>query len=299
MVEFDKEQLTNYMQAGKINSQALDLGAHLIKKESSMIEVLDKIEAFIKSKGAIPAFPAQISLNNIAAHFCPVHEDLIMIDGDVVKLDVGVSVNGFIADSARTFDLGQNKELVLASKMALKNALEVVRPNVPIGDIGKAIHETISSYGFTPIKNLSGHGLGKFQIHCSPSIPNVITGLKTPLKEGQVIAIEPFATTGAGIVYEAGAPSVFSLVSEKPLRNQIARKMMQDLKEYNGLPFTSRWLIPKYGVAATQIALKEMMSNGSVYAHPPLLEKGRGIVSQWEHSVIVLEKPIVYTKHDD
>ncbi|MGV8169172.1 MAG: type II methionyl aminopeptidase, partial [Candidatus Nanoarchaeia archaeon] len=113
------------------------------------------------------------------------------------------------------------------------------------------------------------------------------------------IAIEPFSTNGAGLVYEGGAPTVFSLVAEKPLRSPGARKIMQEIKEYNGLPFTSRWLIPKHGVASVQLALREMMQAGAVYAHPPLLEKAKGLVAQTEHSVIVRDKPIIYTKQDD
>lgn len=295
----DKEELNSYLMAGKINSQALDLGVKLIKPGASMIQILDKIEEFIKSKNALPGFPAQISLNNIAAHYCPAENDIIFAEGDVVKLDIGVSVNGFIADAARTIDLGDNKELIMASKTALKNALSLIRTGVEIGEIGATIHETISGYGLTPIKNLSGHGLGKFQIHASPSIPNIVTGIKTVLKEDQVIAIEPFATNGVGIVYEAGAPTVFSFIGEKPMRSQISRKIMPELKSYEGLPFTSRWLIPKYGVAATQLALREMIQAGIVHPHPPLLEKGKGLVSQAEHSVIVKDKPIIYTKHDD
>lgn len=295
----EKEVLDSYLLAGRINFEALNLGEKLIKPGASMIAVLDAIEEFIKSKGAWPAFPAQISLNNVAAHFCPVNEDVILKEGDLVKLDVGVSVKGYIADAARSIDLGDNKELIGASRDALKAALSVVKPGVAIGEIGDAVHEAILKRGFTPIKNLSGHGLGRFQIHVSPSIPNIATGMKTPLKENQVIAIEPFATDGVGMIYESGTPTVFSLISNKQVRSQTARKMIQDIKEYGGLPFTPRWLVPKYGVAGTQLAIRDMMQAGVLNAHPPLLEKGKGLVAQSEHSVIVKEKPIVYTRFDD
>ncbi len=295
----DKEQLESYIRAGKINSHALDLAVKMIKSGTAVVEILDKVEEFIRKEGAIPAFPAQISLNNVAAHFCPLNDELKLADGDIVKIDIGVCVNGYIADAARTVDLGENKELVNASKLALKNALSIVKPGVEIGEIGKVIHETISNQGFTPIKNLSGHGLGRFEIHSTPSIPNVTTGIKTVLKEDQVIAIEPFATNGMGIVYESGNPTVFSFIGEKPIRNQTSRKMIQDIKKYDGLPFTLRWLIPKYGVASAQLALREMIQAGMIIQHPPLLEKGKGFVSQAEHSVIVRDKPIIYTKIDD
>lgn len=295
----DDEQLKSYVLAGKINSRALDLGTRLIKADASMIEILDKIEEFIRSEKAVPAFPAQISLNNIAAHFCPSSSDVILSEGDIVKLDIGVAVNGYIADSARTVDLGNNKELVLSSKTALANALKLAKPGMQLGEIGQTIQETITGKGFTPIKNLSGHGLARFTIHSPPSIPNVATGSKIELKEGQVIAIEPFATNGTGIVYEAGIPTVFSMIADKPLRNLTARKMIADIRAYQGLPFASRWLISKYGNAAVNLGLKEMTIAGVLHAHPPLLEKGKGLVAQWEHSVIVADKPNIYTKHDD
>jgi methionyl aminopeptidase len=295
----EKEILDSYMLAGKINFEALNLGVKLIKPGASMISILDEIEAFIKSKNAWPAFPAQISLNNIAAHFCPVNSDVILKVGDVVKLDVGVSVNGYIADAARTVDLGDNKELVLSSKKALENVLKIVKPGVTLGELGLTIQETINAQGFVPIKNLSGHGLGQFQVHVTPSIPNISTGSKIELKEGQVIAIEPFATNGAGIVYEGGIPTVFSFVGGRQVRSPSARKMIDDIKEFNGLPFTTRWLMPKYGFAATQLALRDMTVAGVVHAHPPLLEKDKGLVAQWEHSVIVKEKSIVFTRHNE
>ncbi len=297
----DKEQIDSYLLAGKINFEALELGSKLIKPGASMISVLDQIEAFIKSKGAELAFPAQISLNSTAAHFCPAADDVILNENDVVKLDVGVCVNGYIADAARTFDLsrnGANKELIAASRSALNNALKLIRPGVPIGDIGKEIHETIKAAGFTPIRNLSGHGLGKYMIHSPPSIPNVETGIQSMLRENQVIAIEPFATNGAGLVYEGGTATVFSLVEEKPVRSPIAKQILGDIKKFNGLPFTTRWFIPKYGVASTQLALRDLKALGIISSHPPLIEKQKGLVAQFEHSVIVKEKPIVYTRLD-
>jgi methionyl aminopeptidase len=295
----DKEQLDSYLLAGKINSQALDLGTRMIKPGVSVVEVLDKVEEFIKSKNATPAFPAQISINNVAAHFCPINDELKLAEGDVVKLDVGVSINGYIADAARTVDLGNNKEIVLASQLALKNALAIVRPGIDVGEIGRVIQETISSFELTPIKNLSGHGLARYKIHAEPHIPNIKGTTRTELKEDQVIAIEPFATNGAGMVYESGTPTVFSFISEKPLRNPTSRKIVQELKQFDGMPFASRWLIPKYGVASTQLALREMVQLGIVHPHPPLLEKGKGIVSQAEHSVIVKDKPIIFTKYEE
>ncbi|PIN80459.1 type II methionyl aminopeptidase [Candidatus Woesearchaeota archaeon CG10_big_fil_rev_8_21_14_0_10_32_9] len=292
-----KEELDSFVLAGRIACDALDFGEKLIKPGQSMILILDQIEEFIKSQGAELAFPPQISLNNVAAHFCPDQEDVLLKEGDVVKLDVGTSINGYIADTARTIDLGNNTELVNASKDALAQALKLIRPGVQIGELGKTIQETIMSHGFSPIRNLSGHGVGRYRIHGAPTIPNVETGDITELKENQTIAIEPFATTGAGIVYESGVSTIFTLRYEKPVRSPMARQVLQEIKKYNGLPFASRWLTKKFGVAKTSIALRELSQLGMLDAHPPLLDKAQGLVSQAEHSVIVKDKAIIYTKN--
>lgn len=294
----EEEVLQCYKKAGKIAFEALNLGESLIKKGGSMIKVLDEIEIFIKSKEAEIAFPPQISINEIAAHFCPSTEDVTFKEGDVVKLDLGVAVEGYIADTARTIDLGDNKELLEASKQALENALKIIKPGVTIGEIGKTIQDTITSKGLSPIRNLSGHGLGRYSVHEEPSIPNFATNDDTPLEEDQVIAIEPFATNGAGVVYESGIPTLFTLKIEKPVRSPNARIALREIKSYNGLPFTSRWLVNKMGAAKTAFALREMKTMGMLDEHPPLVDRAKGIVSQFEHTVIVRNPPIIITKGD-
>ncbi len=292
----NQEEINAHLLAGKVACSALDLGQNLIKPGQSMIKVLEEIEQHILSQGAQMAFPPQIALNNVAAHFCPDTQDVLFKEGDVVKLDLGVSINGYIADTARTIDLGSNKELIDASKEALNQALKLIKPGVQIREIGKTIQETIESYGFTPIHNLSGHGLGRYRIHGAPTIPNINTGDKTQLKENQTIAVEPFATNGIGTVYESGTPTLFSLNYDKPVRSPMTRQILVEIKKHNGLPFASRWLTKKFGTAKTSFALRELTQLGMLDAHPPLLEKAQGLVSQAEHSVIVKDKPIIYTK---
>lgn len=291
-----KEEIDSFVKAGQLACEALDYGEKLIKPGASMIQILDQIEEFIKKQGAELAFPPQISLNSTAAHFCPDQEDVIIQEGDVAKLDLGVSINGYIADTARTIDLGNNKELVNATKDALAEALKLIRPGVQIGTIGKTIQETITSHGFSPIRNLSGHGVGRYRIHGAPTIPNIDTGDTTELEEDQTIAIEPFATKGAGIVYESGNSTIFTLDYEKPVRSPITRQVLQEIKKYNGLPFAKRWLTKKFGAAKTSFAIRELTQLGMLDSHPPLVDKGQGLVSQAEHSVIVKDKPIIYTK---
>ncbi|MBU0459636.1 MAG: type II methionyl aminopeptidase, partial [Nanoarchaeota archaeon] len=209
-----------YLQAGKIAAEALQYGKSLIKENAKVIAILDQVEAkILELKGEI-AFPAQISLNEFAAHSCSDLNDETVLKDQVVKLDVGVHIDGYIADNALTVDLsGKYTDLVNASRDALNNALKIIRPGVSLGEIGKVIQETITAAGFAPVKNLSGHGLGNYDIHTRPSVPNYDNGNKNVLGEGMVIAIEPFASTGAGMVQESSPATVFTLINESNIRD--------------------------------------------------------------------------------
>lgn len=297
----EKEELEFLKQSGRLGAAALRKGTEMIKPGASVVQILDEVEKFIYDNKAIPAFPAQISINNVAAHFCPEDSDKIEIkEDDVVKLDVGVAVEGYIADNARTTCVNGHDDLVKASRDALNSALKLVRPGVQVSEIGKIVHETIDSYGFSPVRNLSGHGLERFEVHAGPTIPNFDTGDNSyELEENDVIAIEPFASDGAGIVYESSNPTVFTLINEKPTRSMITRQVLAEIKKFQGFPFTTRWLKRKFGEGKVNFALREMRGKDMIQAHPPLLDKGKGLVSQAEHSMIVREKPIVYTKEED
>ena len=299
----DREELDSYLKAGKIAGTALKYGAGLIKPGVSLLEVTEKVEEKIYSMGGQPAFPAQINRNDIAAHYCAHHEDKTMFhEGDIIKIDCGVHINGFVADNARTVVLSDNEKLKLlseATKAALKSAIGVVRPGVRVSEIGKAIEHEIKSRGFNPIINLSGHGVARFVIHDNPSIPNFNAQTNATLKEGQAIAIEPFATTGAGMIFESSNPTVHALVGLKPARSQITREVLKTIQEYQGLPFAQRWLIKKHGIGKALFALKDLRGMGILHDYPPLPEEAKGMVSQHEHTMIVRDKPVVTTLVDD
>lgn len=288
--------LEKYKKAGNIASEALQRGLNDMEPGKPISTVLDNVEAFIRAKGAEPAFPAQISIDETAAHYCPVTDEETIEDGQTVKLDVGVSVDGYIADNARTKDLGENPDLVEASEEALKAAIDIIEPGVTIGEIGKTIQETIKEYGYTPVRNLTGHGLSKYNIHASPTIPNTDTGNDQTLEEGQVIAVEPFASKGAGIIYESNNPTLFTMIKKKPVRNKITRKVLKKIEDYNNLPFAKRWLVNEFGEGRTRFALKNMRQKKMLDEHPPLIDKNKGKVSQAEHTIIVKDNPILTTK---
>src|SRR3989338_5323577 len=283
----DQEEIEKYRQAGKITAQALEHGKSLVKKGALMVEVLDKIEQKVLDLNGKLAFPAQISCNHIAAHYCPDDEDKTIFSDQLVCLDVGVHVDGYIGDSAITIDLsGKYADLVKAAQEALDNALKIVKPGITLSEMGKTIQQTINGYGFAPVRNLSGHGLGKYEIHTKPNIPNFDNNDNTKIEKGMVFAIEPFASTGAGIVQDSGNATVFELIGKKPVRNPITRQVLAEIESYKGLPFTTRWLTRKFGIKA-KYALKEMEQLGMLHPHPPLDRKEKGMISQAEHSVLI------------
>ncbi|MFH1589040.1 MAG: type II methionyl aminopeptidase [archaeon] len=293
----DKEVIQKYKESGRIAATALQYGAKMIKPGVKLLDVCDAVEKKIQELGGDMAFPAQTSRNDIAAHYCPEEDDeSVYEEGDVVKLDCGAIVDGYVSDNAVSIDLGGNKELVQASRDAVNAALKLVKPGTKISELGRAIQDAIQKYDFAPVKNLSGHGIGRYIIHGSPSIPNFDTGNDQTLQEGMSIAIEPFASKGAGMIYESGIPTVFMQIAKKPIRSQFARTILKDIETYNNLPFALRWLTRKHGVGKTKFGIKELLNANIIRGYPPLPDVKHGFISQAEHSVLVLDKPIIITK---
>jgi methionyl aminopeptidase len=294
----DEETLNKLKKAGKVAAEARDFGASLIKKGNSLLDVTKKVEDKILKLGGEMAFPPQISMNDIAAHYYPDADDETVFQNQVCSLDVGVHIDGNIGgDTAVTVDLsGENEELVKASLEALNNALKIIKPGIKLFEIGKVIQETITGYGFAPVRNLSGHGLDEYNIHARPSIPNYDNGDETELVEDQLIAIEPFASKGAGIIYESGNATVFQLIAKKPVRNIFTRQILKEIEKFKGLPFCRRWLVEKFSFPKVNFALRELRNLDLLREYPPLVDKNHGIVSQAEHTVIVKDKPIVLTR---
>jgi len=280
------DELEFYKKAGEIAHSVREYAKTLVVKGAKIVDICDKIEEKIISLGAKPAFPAQISLNETAAHYCPEKDEERVLADDLVTVDLGVSVNGFIGDCAFTIDLSKkNKELVKATQEALKAAREILKPGIELRKIGSIIEDTIKSYGFNPIKNLGGHGLAKFEIHTFPTIPNYDNKDETKLKEGMFIAIEPFATDGIGFVEERGKANVFSLMEVKPVRINFVRQILKEIEKFNGMPFTKRWL--NFPEAQIDFAFKQFKQLGILREYPPLVEKTNALVSQAEDSFYI------------
>jgi len=293
----EQRELEDWKKACKMAAQALEYGRSLIKKGNNLLDVAKKTDEKIISLGGGIAFPSQISMNQIAAHFCPTKTNNPVLDNQVVKLDVGVHVNGYIGDNACTVDLsGQNSGLVKASRDALNNAIKIIKPGTTLAEIGKTIQETMMGFGFSPVRNLSGHGLGKYDVHTKPTIPNYDNGDETKLEKGQIFAIEPFATNGHGVVVETSNPTVFSLVQKKPVRDMTTRHVLKEIENYKKLPFAKWWLEEKFPAFRLNLALKQLENLGIIKGYPPLADRENGLVSQAEHTILIDEKAVVLTK---
>ncbi len=288
-----------YVRAGKIAADVMEKSRKWVAPGAKLLDVAEKIEGRIVSLGGERAFPVNISINEIAAHYTPIDFDSKVFSAeDVVKIDIGVHVQGYIADTAASFYLGVDRKriaLVDASKEALKNAISAVKPGVRISEISGVIEKTIRKNGFSPIANLTGHYLERYQIHASPSIPNILTGSKAVLSEGDVIAIEPFATDGSGEVKDTGRAMIFSFVRNVSPRSESARKIQAFAKKLNGLPFASRWIKEPRGILREN-GLRELVSLRGLYAYSPLKESAGGCISQAEHTIIVGDKLRVITQ---
>jgi len=289
--------MEDWIKAGKIASDVREFSKSLVKPGAKLLDVADAIENKIRELGAVPGFPVNLSSNEVAAHYTPVADDETILDDQVLKVDIGTCYNGAIGDTAYTVDLsGKYADLVNASREAIDNVCKIIQIGTTLGEIGKTIQDTIQSYGYTPVRNLSGHGLSSFSVHEKPSIPNVDTNDLTELQKGQTIAIEPFATNGAGMIKESSNPMIFSQIGSRPVRNMFARKVMKEVQKYEGLPFASRWLVQKFGAGRTRLAIRDLLQVDNLKGYPPLPEVNGGMVSQAEHSFVIDEKVIITTK---
>jgi len=283
----DKNELQDYNKAGEVAQKVTAYAKQLIKPDMFLVEIAQKIQAEIEKQGAISAFPVNLSIDDIAAHYHPTIDDKTKATG-LLKVDLGIHVNGFIADTAFSIDLTPDKKytkLIESSEQALKAALEKTKENPTLSQIGEVIQQTIEAKGFSPIINLSGHSLDEYTIHAGVTIPNYENNNLNKLEPG-AYAIEPFATTGEGKIYEGPSGNIFAITSPKNTRSPTARKILDYvLEKYQTLPFSLREMQEKFGPMA-RLAIKEMENQDILHNFSQLIEKSHHPVSQAEHTFI-------------
>ena len=302
--------IESYIKAGKIVSDIRSEASKMIKDGTLVIELVEYVESEILKTGAEIAFPCNVSLNEFAAHYTsPANDETLIHAGDMVKLDLGAMVDGYIADSAVTIiangnisenftqdEINLHEEIVEASAAGLEAAIATVRAGVELSKVGAAVHEAISEYKLNPIFNLAGHSLEQYNLHAGISIPNYDNHDGYTLEEGQAIAIEPFATNGEGIVNDAPGHYIYSYMANKPFRMKSTQKVLKYIQTNNPyVPFSGRWITDKFGERRGNTALKQLADAMAIYPYAPLREKKDCFVSQKEHTVIVEKEGCIVT----
>jgi methionyl aminopeptidase len=295
--------LENYTRAGQIASNVRENTRRKNHVGRTLSEICNSIEKEIIDNGGHPAFPVNVSINEVAAHYTAEPNDQIIIkDTDIVKIDLGVHINGFIADTAVTISYDSKyDQLVKTAELSLSEAVKIAKQNTKSSEIGKIIESAITNSGLKPIQNLSGHSLEQYIIHAGKSIPNIKTyGSSFSLSVNQAYAIEPFVTTreGLGIVYEGKIKNIFSLISRKPAKNKDADEFITYLwNKFKTLPFALRWLVNEFEEPRARGLLDYLIKKKNIRAYPILVEGNNQVVSQAEHTVFVSEgSSLIITK---
>ena len=298
----DKETKDKILKAGNIAAQVKREGAARFVAGAQCVELMDYCEKRIIELGGGIAW-AQMAINDVAAHYCPKEDDTkVLEEGEVVKIDIGVHIDGYIADNAMTVEIGSSnkyKDMIKASQNALKAAIKLIEPGRHLWELGEAQFSEAQALGFTTVTNLCGHTLDQYKVHSGVSIPTYNNKDKTQIQEGWQVAIEPFVTDGRGLIKEKGEATIFMVDKLKGVRSPYARKILDFVKPQMGLPFTTRWLTRKFGKGGTALGMRELQRSGIVHNYPPLCEVSQKMVTQFEHSMIVGKKAEVYTRHED
>lgn len=279
-----------YQKAGKIASEVRKNSKKKHHVGSSLYEICESVEHEIRGLGGNPAFPVNVSLNNITHYTAEPNDTIVVKDGDVLKIDIGVHVEGFVADTAVTVCYNPKYEsLVRTAEMALDEAIRITRANTRAADIGRVIETNISQHGFKPIQNLSGHSLEQFTIHAGKSIPNIRTIGSSIVLVNHAYAIEPFLTTkdGQGVVYEGKTCNIFSVISRKPQKEKNANDFLQKIwNRYKTLPFSARWLTNEYEINEIGPLIETLRKKRNLHGYPILVEGNSEVVAQAEHTLI-------------
>jgi len=293
-----------------------------IKPGMKMIDIADTIETSLRNTIAADgtkrgiAFPTGLSLNNVAAHYTPNAGDTrVLKETDVLKVDIGLHVNGWIIDSAFTMAFDPIYDPLLETVREATNAgVKAAGIDVRLCEVGDAIYEVMTAGEITlgrhthpivPIRNLMGHSLGLYTIHAGKSIPCIKgSGDQTKMEEGDIFACETFGSTGHGLVLDDNEVSHFMKAPVMPPSGLRGGPKAKELythinRNYSTLAFARRWL-DQAGITRYAIALKSLCDCGAVNPYPPLVDADGSFTAQFEHTFAL--KPTgkeVFSRGDD
>jgi len=284
------------IKAGKIAGEVKAWIKPQIKKGDKLLDIADKIENKIIELGGFPAFPTNLSINEQAAHYTPTWNDESLAYG-LIKVDFGVHVNGWVADNAFSLDLEgteENKKLIEAAELALENVEKNIKSELTIGELGEIIENSINSYGFNSIANLSGHSMEQYNLHAGTSVTNTANNSTKKFGTG-LYASEPFATNGNGCVHDGAKGNIYAFIQDKQPRSKEAREILEFIKdEFGELPFASRWVVKQFG-NKSRISLMQMEREGILHHYAILTEAKGKLVSQAENTFLVSPEGVICT----
>jgi len=289
-----KDELEAYRRGGQIISQLRKTVPTFVHEGGLVRELCERVEAEILALGAQPAFPCNVGINEVAAHYTSPWDDASVLPKEsVVKVDFGVHIDGYLNDSAVTVSLNPvYNSMIQVAEEALRSGVERIAHGVRFSDVGEQIQKAIAQYGCKPIRNLTGHKVERYTIHAGKSVPNVAGPAPGRFEAGEVYAIEPFVTVreAAGKVEDADQVFIYRAVRDRGVRSEPARKIVEYVRRtYRTLPFASRWLYSSLGKEIVEDGLSETLKAKCISGYPVLVEASGKAVTQAEHTVIVKE----------
>jgi len=291
---YDKEELEKFRLSGRILRETREEMRGYVKENMPIIEVCEKTEGLIRSKGGKPAFPVNVSINEVAAHYtAPPGETAMIPEGSTVKVDLGVHIDGYVTDTAFTAAFNpEGRAMKAASEAALSAVISAIHGDMELGDIGKIAETAIKNRGYKPISNLTGHSVGRYLIHAGTSIPSVSGYNPNKVHTGEVYAVEPFVTLPDAIARVDDYPqhTIYRFLKAKSLKTDAAKKLVKYIEtNFRTLPFTERWIVGVLPKETHKAAFKELLSSKSVMAYPVFIEASRKPVAQAEHTLLIKE----------
>jgi methionyl aminopeptidase len=292
-----KIKLESLNKAGKIAQEIKKFIRPQLKVGTNVFNLINSAEAKIIELGGGWAFPINVSINNIAAHYTsPIKDDELTInEGDIVKIDLGVHVEGYIVDTAFTVSFNDEASLeniIQATEVALEAAKMLAKPKINTREIGKKIEGIVKGFKFNPIKELGGHQIERWIVHGKKQLPEMGNQGGDVMEEGEVFAIEIFASTGEGSVHNTNASYIYELnpyAGRVPLRRKTSKQILGHInKNYKTLPFAERWLAKDFRMGVA-FGLQELIQQGKIQVHYVLAEKKGEFVAQSEETILITE----------
>ena len=294
MSEYDEDALAKLRVSGRILRETREEIKEFVRENMPIIEICERAENLIRKKGGKPAFPCNVSINEIAAHYTSPPDDTKRVpEKAIVKVDIGAHVDGYVTDTAVTVCFDPEYDgLVETAERALEKAVESICAGMSTSKLGTIIESTIKSRGFKPISNLTGHSVGRYLVHAGTSLPNVSQIFSSKIKVGVAYAIEPFVTVSnaVGKVEDEAESTIFRFVKSRPQKNPYAKTLSKYIEEnFRTLPFAERWLQGVVLAEHYKEAFRQILKSKAIMDYPIFVEASRKPVAQAEHTVLIVE----------